>query len=388
MINWHTGTDKNNNSYFYYPDDEEEFKKGVSESLGFYLDILDSDKNLIMRKEVKSSEQEWESPVLTYIKTMNERGQKLYKYYKNCYFYAVPKNLKNLLPGEDVILEKENKDTLSLIQKYLAIEMLYVVEKGQLRIEYNELTDIINKKYGIDINPHTQLPNLIGDISKICYKELNLPMLSCIVVNKETQLPGVGFYKLYDELHDTHYTGNAYFEKRCRDKVKKEISNCNEWHKLASYLNIKQEYVNISNTNNIASKDVKNDEIFIQTETDENSIFPEEISGENYSEGAVKTILVNKYERNTTAKNECIKFYGTQCKVCGFKFSEKYGLKFENKIHVHHIKPISEIGEEYQIDPIKDLIPVCPNCHMILHSKGKNEVYTIEEVKEMIKNNL
>ena len=386
MVHWHIGTDKNNNTYFYYPNDEQEFKKEVSENRGFYLDILDSDKNLIIRKEVKSSEQEWKSPVLNYIKTMNKNGQKLYKFYKNCYFYAVPKNLKNLLPSEDVILEKENKNTLTLIQKYLAIEMLYVVEKGQLRIEYNELTDIISKKYGIDINPHTQLPNLIGDISKICYKELNLPMLSRIVVNKETQLPGTGFYKLYDELHNTHYTGNTFFEKKCRDEVKKEISNCNEWDKLISYLNIKPD-IN-SNTNNMIQKEVKNDEIFVLTETDENNMFPEEISSEDYSEGAVKTILVNKYERNIKAKNECIKFYGTQCKVCGFKFSEKYGHKFENKIHVHHIKPISEIGEEYQIDPIKDLIPVCPNCHMILHSKGKNEVYTIEEVKEMIENNI
>ena len=78
----------------------------------------------------------------------------------------------------------------------------------------------------------------------------------------------------------------------------------------------------------------------------------------------------------------------TQCQICGFKFSEKYGAIFENKIHVHHIKPIAEIGEEYEIDPIKDLIPVCPNCHMILHSKGKNEVYSVDEVKKMIKNNL
>ena len=118
---------------------------------------------------------------------------------------------------------------------------------------------------------------------------------------------------------------------------------------------------------------------------------PEELN-ENikYTEGSSKTILVNAYERNTKAKKACMEYYGNdyKCQICGFKFGDKYGLKFKNKIHVHHIKPISEIGKEYQINPIKDLIPVCPNCHMILHSKGKNEVYTIEEVKEMIKNNL
>ena len=30
----------------------------------------------------------------------------------------------------------------------------------------------------------------------------------------------------------------------------------------------------------------------------------------------------------------------------------------EGFIHVHHIKPVSEIGETYQVDPIDDLIPV------------------------------
>jgi 5-methylcytosine-specific restriction protein A len=47
---------------------------------------------------------------------------------------------------------------------------------------------------------------------------------------------------------------------------------------------------------------------------------------------------------------------------------------------VHHIVPISEIGKEYIVDPIRDLVPVCPNCHMALHSK-KDGVYTIEELR-------
>jgi predicted HNH restriction endonuclease len=32
---------------------------------------------------------------------------------------------------------------------------------------------------------------------------------------------------------------------------------------------------------------------------------------------------------------------------------------------------------------VKDLIPVCPNCHMILHSKPGG-FYTVEEVKNML----
>lgn len=99
---------------------------------------------------------------------------------------------------------------------------------------------------------------------------------------------------------------------------------------------------------------------------------------------------LNAYERNTKAKKACIEYYGNdyKCQICGFKFANKYGIEFRNKIHVHHIKPISEIGKEYKIDPKKDLIPVCPNCHMVLHSKGNGQTYSVEEVKAMLKNYL
>jgi len=71
---------------------------------------------------------------------------------------------------------------------------------------------------------------------------------------------------------------------------------------------------------------------------------------------------------------------GTACAVCGIDFAKEYGPEFAGKIEVHHIVPISEIGETYVIDPVKDLVPVCPNCHTALHSK-KDGVYSIEELK-------
>ncbi len=50
-------------------------------------------------------------------------------------------------------------------------------------------------------------------------------------------------------------------------------------------------------------------------------------------------------------------------------------------IHVHHIKPLSEINNTYLVDPETDLIPVCPNCHAMLHRS--KETLSIEELKEM-----
>ena len=108
---------------------------------------------------------------------------------------------------------------------------------------------------------------------------------------------------------------------------------------------------------------------------------------ENIYEGAKKIIVVNSYERNREARNACIAAHGCKCCVCGMDFEKIYGELGRGFIHVHHIVPISTIGKEYKIDPIKDLVPVCPNCHAMLH-KGKNgEVLTIGELKEIIDTN-
>lgn len=112
-------------------------------------------------------------------------------------------------------------------------------------------------------------------------------------------------------------------------------------------------------------------------------LLPDEISNnEVLFEGASRQVLVNAYERNSVARQSCIQHYGTACFICGFDFYKTYGDAGKDYIHVHHIKPLSSIGKEYQIDPVRDLRPVCPNCHAIIHRR--NPAYSIEEVKLLI----
>ena len=99
-------------------------------------------------------------------------------------------------------------------------------------------------------------------------------------------------------------------------------------------------------------------------------------------EGATVLVNVNRYERNRIARDECIKLKGCKCCVCGFDFEKAYGKLGKGYIHVHHITPISSIGKEYKLVDT-DLVPVCPNCHYMLHRK--NPPYTIEELKEIMK---
>ena len=94
----------------------------------------------------------------------------------------------------------------------------------------------------------------------------------------------------------------------------------------------------------------------------------EELSApEKYSEGARFSVTINAYERNPKARAACIAHHGHICAVCGFDFAKIYGTLGEGFIHVHHVVPIGKIGEQYEIDPIADLIPVCPNCHAMIH---------------------
>ncbi len=101
-------------------------------------------------------------------------------------------------------------------------------------------------------------------------------------------------------------------------------------------------------------------------------------------EGAKKSIIVNRYERDPEARRQCIEAHGCQCCICGLDFVETYGKVGEGFIHVHHIVPLSSIGEEYIVDPINDLIPVCPNCHAMLHRLENGRYLTVQELQERI----
>lgn len=100
---------------------------------------------------------------------------------------------------------------------------------------------------------------------------------------------------------------------------------------------------------------------------------------ETLFEGVFERVISNRYERNAAARKACIAHFGPVCSICGIDFAKTYGVVAEGFIHVHHIIPLSAIGEEYRVDPIKDLMPLCPNCHAVVHLS--DPPYSIAEVK-------
>lgn len=101
-----------------------------------------------------------------------------------------------------------------------------------------------------------------------------------------------------------------------------------------------------------------------------------------FQEGGLNIVSVTRYERNPVNRELCLAANGYRCKICAFDFEEKYGDIGKKFIHVHHIEPVSLHPENYFINPETDLIPVCPNCHAMLHRK--NPPYHPNELVKMI----
>ena len=116
-------------------------------------------------------------------------------------------------------------------------------------------------------------------------------------------------------------------------------------------------------------------------QTNWGSIFTQthEVFFRKYIEGQPSIVTITTYDRSRPARQDCIGYYGYDCGVCGFNFETEYGDLGKYYIEVHHLKPISEIGEEHEIEPIRDLRPVCANCHAMLHRK--KPVLSIEELR-------
>lgn len=147
------------------------------------------------------------------------------------------------------------------------------------------------------------------------------------------------------------------------------------WQPLASGTYVKSELVDELEAiwfDFLTTQNIRNNP-FIPAEND---------NQKTYSEGTPNLVSVTKYERNPFARKKCLEHYGYSCVICDFNFENIYGQIGINFIHVHHLTQVATVGQTYEIDPIKDLRPVCPNCHSIIH-KQKTPL-TIEAVKRLI----
>jgi len=76
------------------------------------------------------------------------------------------------------------------------------------------------------------------------------------------------------------------------------------------------------------------------------------------------------------------KFGKLFCQICGFDFTERYGVLGEDFIEGHHTIAVSSMSPNHQTKP-EDIALVCANCHRMLHRK--RPWLGIGELKEILK---
>lgn len=243
------------------------------------------------------------------------------------------------------ILAEESLETITLSneQKWLATALLESALKGIVRMEYGELSKIIEQKHKVYLNPHTIIPNIIGSISELCY-DLGLPLLSAIVVNKETQKPGSGFYDVYDKKHQTSIKGNRFLEEKILKQTKRDIIECQNWEKLANYLGIE---LNQSNETEIKENNIIDDEKIIKI------IDPEEIE---YTERCI----LSKIRIGQSDLREVLLNNKKSCEICGIKNKEL--------LITSHIKPWAKSDKLEKLDS-ENILLLCAT-HDALFDKG------------------
>jgi 5-methylcytosine-specific restriction protein A len=169
---------------------------------------------------------------------------------------------------------------------------------------------------------------------------------------------------------------NKPFSKDDLDKV--DPNKTQQWFPQQSGISIKPEILSSLESNWF---DFIRENKYIGTAFLSNDVLADET--ESFMEGKSKEVTQTRYERNPQARKTCLKHHGYSCQICEFNFEKTFGEIGRGFIHVHHINAIAGIGKEYEIDPKKDLIPVCPNCHAMIHSK--RPAFTVDEIKAIIK---
>lgn len=103
---------------------------------------------------------------------------------------------------------------------------------------------------------------------------------------------------------------------------------------------------------------------------------------EGATEGGVTHVVSTRYERSPINRLRCIQYYGVTCWVCDSDFGRTYGHLGDGFIEVHHRTPVSQLGPGYVIDPKRDLVPLCSNCHSMIHRQ--NPPFAPDELRAML----
>lgn len=215
------------------------------------------------------------------------------------------------------------------------------------------------------------------------YRNANEQIIQGLVTSIEVDLLGLLKSHINSEL-------NVVYEFLDKDALEKLKNNSNEWHSFATLsgksigelrevISFYKAYLE-SKRHPLAEKEKKRRKKNPTKETNSTDLVPSEKERSSSQKGKTEVpepepydklegkkyeASVTRYERDRGNRKACIAHYGYVCQVCGMNFEQAYGELGNNYIEVHHLHPVAQ-GER-KVDPIKDLIPLCSNCHSMIH---------------------
>ncbi|MEZ4757502.1 MAG: hypothetical protein R2817_11805 [Flavobacteriales bacterium] len=118
-------------------------------------------------------------------------------------------------------------------------------------------------------------------------------------------------------------------------------------------------------------------------------IHPERNAGEHHwsADQPMETISVNARERDPLNRSLCFARHGWSCAVCGMDPVQRYGTLAEGFIEAHERYRPFDGDQVHEFDPARDLVPVCPTCHALLH-RGRTIPLGIEELRKAMQHTL
>ena len=109
---------------------------------------------------------------------------------------------------------------------------------------------------------------------------------------------------------------------------------------------------------------------------------PQKPKEREMTEGEKKHVEFEIAHRNPKLRQACLDKYGYQCQCCGMDFASMDGDELgANFIEVHHLQMISTYDENRPEDYIENLVPLCSNCHSMIHH-GKQGPLSLRELRE------
>lgn len=99
-------------------------------------------------------------------------------------------------------------------------------------------------------------------------------------------------------------------------------------------------------------------------------------------EGKAYRVETNKYERSRFNRSLAIKIHGLSCFGCNFNFESFYGPAGQGIIEIHHLTPVHLMNERRVVDPRSELVPLCSNCHTLVHRQ--DPPYDLQQLRNFV----